>query len=175
MKKALLPVLALVLALGLALPMASPAVAHVESDPQTIALVAGQDEVVGNVQVWNDGNNLHVKYNITVAGWQLTETHLAVATAIADVPQTKKGNPKVGKFPYAEPDGDYTIELAWAPGTTLVIAAHAVVLYTESCDPPIVREETAWGMGLYCNGRDWVNSIPFEGSNWAEYFEYKVQ
>ncbi len=77
--------------------------------------------MVGNVKVWNDGDNLHVKYNITVVGWQLGETHLAVATDIADVPQTKKDNPKIGKFPYKEPDGDYTIELTWAPGTTGVL------------------------------------------------------
>ena len=161
--------MALVLALDLALPMASPATVHAAPWTQTINLVAGQDEVVGNVQVWNDGVDLHVKYNITVAGWQLCETHLAIATDFADVPQTKKGNPKVGKFPYAEADGDYTIPLTWAPGTMLVIAAHAVVLYPDSCT---VREETAWGMGEDCNG---AFSIPFGGRSWAEYFAYVVQ
>jgi len=176
MKKALLPILALILALGLTLPMASPATAH-GFPGHTILLVAGQHEEVGNVQVWYDGVNLHVKYNITAAGWQLIETHLAVATNIADVPQNNNGNPKVGQFPYAEPDGDYTIPLVtashnWAPVTNLVIAAHAVVRYTGPCGE--VREETAWGMGRYCDGHDWVYSIPFGGKSWAEYFEYLV-
>lgn len=63
-------------------------------------LVAGKNTPVGTVDVWNDFTNLYVKYVITDLDWCLTETHLAVATASDDIPQTKKENPIPGQFPY---------------------------------------------------------------------------
>jgi len=78
MKKVLFPILALVLAVALAIPMAAPAAAHMEGCPFTTDLLAGQTEDVGDVQVWNDGDNLHVTYVITEPDWEITETHLYV-------------------------------------------------------------------------------------------------
>jgi len=71
---------------------------HTEDVPFESILWAGQDINVGTVNVWNDGVELHVTYN-TTGGWVLTETHLAVATTLDDIPQ-KNGNPIPGKFPY---------------------------------------------------------------------------
>ncbi len=92
------------------------------------------------------------------------ETHIAVAEAFEDIPQTKTGNPKVGHFPYGHEDlgGAMTdpnvIPLEWDAGTALIIAAH-----TELCNG-----ETAWAN---CGGPD----AYFPGNNWATFFYYTVQ
>ena len=171
-----------------------PTMAHTAAHPQWNPLCAGsphyygepgpKDEswywnhrnVVGGVRVWNDVTHLFVEYDTTgywdddvwvPSDWVLTETHLAVATDPDDFPQTKSGNPKVGKFPYKD-EGLYnthklyTIPLdSWGPGDILYIAAHAVV--KNGC-----REETAWAD---CGGPD----AYFPGNNWATYFTYTVQ
>ena len=138
MKKVLFPILALVLAVGLAIPVAMPAAA----DMETVDLIAGQHIDVGEVKVWNDGDNLYVKYVVDAEGWCLTETHLHVATSMESIPQTQPnkkglggGNPIPGQFDYkAEHDCvteyTYTIPLdeEWVPcETNLHIAAHAEV------------------------------------------------
>ena len=145
MKKVLFLILGLVLALGLALPMAAPAGAHMEGCPFTTDLLAGQDIDVGDVSVWNDATTLYVKYE-TTGGWEMTETHLHVATSLEDIPQTQakgkgKGNIGGNPIPGHFSDGDYydppvtndtfTFNLtdeAWEPCNDLCIAAHAVVV-----------------------------------------------
>jgi len=120
--------------LGLLLFVAfGQATAHTEADPCTTDLIAGQHINVGDVNVWNDGDNLYVQY-VTTGDWELVETHLDVNTSPAGINQTKKGNPIPGQFDYSmEHDPPvttytYTIPLTWAPGTMLAIAAHAVVV-----------------------------------------------
>lgn len=114
--------------------------ASARGDEVEVTLYAGQDIDVGTVTVSNDATNLYVEYS-TTGGWLLGETHLAVATSLSGIPQTKTGNPKVGKFDHQmehDPpvtDYTYTISLADAgydPGDALVIAAHAEVLQPES-------------------------------------------
>jgi hypothetical protein len=143
------------------------ATATVRADPVWKTLYAGKDINVGGVRIWNDADNLYVMYSTLGTGWEITETHLAVNTSIADIPQTKTGNPKVGHFPYQmthDPPVErytYTIPLEWAAGTKLYIAAHAVV--QNGC-----QEETAWAD---CEGPTAV----FPGRNWATYVTYTVQ
>ena len=104
---------------------------------------------------------MHIKYT-TTDGWEITETHLAVAKSFDDIPQTKKGNPKIGQFPYkgdhspAVTEVTYTINLddfdLYNPDNgkyqgELFIAAHAVVRKLTGYDSmgnPIYDEETAW-------------------------------
>ena len=135
---------------------------------------------VGSVSVWNNETHLFVKYSITYSGIGMHETHLAVAIEPsedvngdseinildADIPQTKKGNPKVGRFPYKHEDlgrattDTYVIPLSdFEPITgPLVIAAHAA----------LCNGETAWAD---CGGPD----AYFPGNNWATFFRYTVQ
>lgn len=105
--------------------------AHTESTPYVTGLIADQNLDVGDVSVWNDGENLYVKYVIdTETDWCLTETHLRVADSVDSIPQ-KNGNPIPGKFDYKNEhdcvtEYTYTIPLGdWDPA--LYIAAHAVV------------------------------------------------
>ncbi len=151
--------------------------AYLDVYPYVTDLIAGGGNVksaidVGYVLVYNDLDYLYVKY-VTEDGWYMTETHLHVADDVADIPQTKKGNPIPGKFDYvtyhdpAVQEFEYMIPWSedWTPGTVLDIAAHAVVQkvigYDEESEP-IYQVETAWGDGL-----------GFEGNNWATYFEYE--
>jgi len=96
-----------------------------------VTLYAGQNTPVGTVTVTNDAENLTVTF-ATDPDWFIMETHLAVATSFGDIPQTKKGNPKVGKFPYKnslDPYEPFTIslsDLGAGSGDTLYVAAHAV-------------------------------------------------
>jgi len=130
-----------VLVLALALPMAAPAAANATVVPKVVTLLAGQDIEVGTVSVWNDNENLTVKYE-TIDGWMMTETHLHVADSVGAIPQTtgeKKGkgpagNPIPGHFmagDYYDPpvtEDTFIIDLdGWELETLLYIAAHAVV------------------------------------------------
>jgi len=125
---------------------------------------------VGDIIVWQDSSNLYVKY-MTVDDWMMTETHLAVSDALSDIPVTKAGNPKVGKFPYstdhspAVTEFTYTIPWTWAKDAKLYIAAHCAVKKQTGTDAecnPIYREETGWGDGT-----------DFGGNSWAMYFTYE--
>lgn len=125
-------------------------------------LWAGRDSnPVGNVTVYESGSTLYVRYT-TTGGWYLAETNLEVASSFEDIPQTKTGNPKIGKFTY-KTDHDpmvteFTYEVPRGSGM-LYIAAHAVVYCGCTC-----VYETAWGQG--------PTHQPFPGNSWAIYFTY---
>ncbi|WP_042702678.1 hypothetical protein [Thermococcus sp. PK] len=111
----------------------SPRVSVEAATPERFPLYAGQHTLVGEVLVWNDGENLHVKYTITESGWYLVETHLEVATNLGDIPQTRNGNPIPGHFTYKNESHtfgttEYTYTLPLDGGEILYIAAHAVVM-----------------------------------------------
>jgi len=132
-------------------------------------LYAGRDQrVVGDVHARRSGHLFLITYE-TDSGWSLEETHLAVANSFDEIPQTKKGNPKIGKFPYqaVHEEGteiytyvlnlyDYFPDGNWR-GNTLYIAAHSVVTHPE------FGEETAWAdtWGKY-----------FPGNSIALYFTF---
>ena len=137
--------------------------------PTTTKLEAGRKgEDVGLVQAWNDKENLFVEYQ-TGTGWLLQDTHLAVATSPAEIPQTRSGNPVPGRFAYKAgaiggPIQRYSMPLAdigVAFGESVVIAAHADV---GSTGPGPLRQEGAWAAGT-----------PFASMNFAQYFQHTVQ
>ena len=110
--------------------------AHTADAPYVTDLIAGGGDGVGTdvgeVQVWNDADNLYVKYVVDVTDCFLTETHLAIESSLADIPQTKTGNPKIGKFEFSREyeadentlDDTYAIPLEELPEVdTLTIAA----------------------------------------------------
>ncbi|MBW6470696.1 MAG: hypothetical protein K0A90_05680 [Methanosarcinaceae archaeon] len=138
----------------------------------SVDLYAGQNELVGNVDVSNDESNLTVTYNL-YEPWVMTEAHLSVGNTSDDIPQAT-GNPTPGQFEYKESFdpgvSTYTFEIsldAIPNDGDIAIAAHAVVeiieeVYTEEEGTTTeTREETAWGAGS-----------DFDGDNWATYFEY---
>jgi hypothetical protein len=122
---ALLAGLALVAALAPSVAAAPPGVTKAAD------LFAGQSTDVGDVFVWNDSTSLYIEIDL-VAGWCMTESHVAVASAPEGIPQTKTGNPIPGKFAYGDTydpcaDGDeFTVPLSGLDATP-VIAVHAKV------------------------------------------------
>jgi hypothetical protein len=109
--------------------------AATEASPFSTPLIAGGGNPtsgtdVGDILVWNDGDNLYVKYEITNPEWCLRETHLDVQQLPSALPQTKRGNPIPGKFTYKD-KLDCTFEILyvipWSVAGQVAIAAHAVV------------------------------------------------
>lgn len=136
--------------------------AYDSNNPFEVDLIAGQHIDAGVVQVWNDDTNLYIR--IVGDGWEIIDTHVAVEGSWMEIPQTKKGNPIPGKFPY-KGELSYVIPLSEinSDGTGTHIAVHAVVRGTgENCG----QEETAWA--YRCGGE-------FPGKNWATYFWYDYQ
>jgi hypothetical protein len=149
------------------------AFAHTADDPFVTDLTAGGGNIksamdVGDVLVWNDGENLYVKYVVTDEDGCLTETHLEVATQLEDIPQ-KNGNPPPGQFTYegehdCVADWTYTIPLSWVSGTEILIAAHGVV-------------QTGGADGLGATLPDQVTMMityPGTGSGAPSYFDIDV-
>lgn len=159
--------------------------AHTAADPQDNNFLAGSphyygegghpkfgpdwyyDQLtnVGKTETWNDGKNLFIR--IWVGEWGLEETHVAVAKEFDDIPQTKKGNPKVGHFPFKHENLNgisskvYTIpleDLDLNVDDLVYIAVHAA----------LSNGETAWAN---CGG----TTAFFTGNNWATYYLYTIQ
>ena len=141
-------------------------------------LVAGGDQVVGNVTVSIVDENISVTFT-TTDGWLLNETHLHVANESEDIPQTKKNNPIPGQFDYSEEhvsgvtEYTYVIPLDGFSGD-VYIAAHAVV------QKPLLDEESGesildeFGVPIFDEESAWGNDNPFKGKNWAMYSTYTL-
>lgn len=121
-------------------------------------LIAGQNQIIGTVSVFTDGNTVTVCYDV-IAGWTLDATHMYIGDC-AERPANNPGNPIIGQFPYSsEHQGEtkvcYEIDQSTLPSGVICVAAHAEAEGTSS--------ETAWGC-----------CIPYGGSSWAMYFEVNV-
>jgi hypothetical protein len=96
--------------------------AVVSADTTVIDLVAGQNEVIGNVTVEQVGDELVVTYNVTEPGWCLTTTHLYVGSEPA-----QRHSP--GRFPYKHENLDcVTVDvftISDIEGDTVYVATHA--------------------------------------------------
>ncbi len=129
---------------------------------QSFTLFAGQTIDSGNVSATVVGDNLQVTYTAT-GGWTLNEVHLWVGEDIADMPQTRKGNPIPGKFPYVSgdiaPATTYTLNVPLAdlgfacPGEVknYQVGAHASLSKTN--DDGTVQNETGWSDGARISER----------------------
>jgi len=139
-------------------------------------LYAGQDNLVGQVLVWDDGTQLCVKYQLSeealAEGWLLYETHLAVGHVVGDISQTKKNNPIPGQFPYGDDDlggvefyqecisfGDLDVDC----NELLVIAAHAVIEKCVTVQDTLVPELT-WAR----SSESGVAVYPGYGAQWTQ-------
>lgn len=124
---------------------------------QTQTLFAGQTIDIGTVTMEVVGDNLVITYQ-TQQGWEFQETHLWVGKHMADMPQTRKGSPKIGNFPYQS--GDITGASVHTESISLntlgfscpsadqefFVAAHAAVQMVDSSGN-VIQTETAWSEG----------------------------
>ena len=112
------------------------AVAPTTALADTLDLIAGQNEVAGQVTITNDADNLYISYDADT-DWFIDAVHVAVGFDVSELPQTKNNNPKIGNFAYAASyelsDGaDLTVplsEIGFVSGDTIAVAAHAEVRY----------------------------------------------
>jgi len=128
-------------------------------------LIAGQNILVGSIDVSKDVDNIRVEY-ITDGDWVITGLHLQIANDLSGIPQTKTGNPTPGLFEYnVQFDTPVSFNASTKAiselnltGETVVIAAQADVYNTVTGE-----NETAWADGQ-----------AFPGKNWATYFVYNL-
>ena len=71
------------------LPTGTARASTVCGTPVMVTLYAGQYIDVGTATVWNDQTHLYIEFNIT-GGWQLSQTHLAVATNLDNAGSTRR-------------------------------------------------------------------------------------
>ncbi len=130
-----------------------------QTDPPAstgVNLIAGQHTRIGTVDAAISGTSMTVTYTCTEEGWNLYEIHFHVANSVDDIPASKKGNPKVGKFmeKFEDLDTDtysFVVDVSDLDlESTLYFAAHAAVS----------NGETAWGEGTRF----------VQKGNWAMYF-----
>jgi len=137
-------------------------------EPLIITLYAARSIDVGQVIVFNNTDYLTIRIQ-TAGGWVLNETHVAVATSLEEIPQTRSGNPKVGRFSLSarhDPPvsyDEYEIDCEYESGQTLFLAIHAAVELQDE-NGQAIQDEGAWADGL-----------EFPGKNWATYFNYTVR
>ena len=161
--------LVLALAMMLVLVLAVPA-----SADTSVALTAdGPDQGyaldVGTIDITDDGADVTIDITITDSDWILLEAHADVQDTAAQIPQTKNGNPKVGKFAQADEwlieDAQTSAQFVFAAVNggadgTVAIAVHCVVAHQVEIlvddEPVLVWEtETAWIDGTQFAGKDW--------------------
>ena len=137
-------------------------------ESKTVTLWAGQFIDAGSVTVTNDESVLSVEI-VAAEGWYLTESHVAVAYTMEDLPQTGSGNPKVGHFDFSvehdPPVSEYTYlidipEYGYQFEDSLVMAVHAIVKRIDETGA-VLQTETGWADGP-----------EFPGSSWATYMYY---
>jgi hypothetical protein len=127
---------------------------------------------VGSVAVSDDNTNLTVTYAIDTVKWELSETHLQVATSVEAIPKRMNGCLDPDKFAYSaspvSPNTSQTYRIPVssifgnrpAPGSyTIFIAAGATI--RQSADKG--SRQTAWGED---------RSFPCE--EWSSYISYPL-
>lgn len=165
----------MLLALSFIIVGVSHAQIYIPNSPQCMDLIAGKHIDAGNVCVEVADGILMVTYT-TTGGWELMGAHLWVGSDLANMPQAKKGNPKVGHFPYhadEEIKGKniycFTIPLTDLGGDniydtlcnkTYFAAAHASLRIEDGNGG--YQTESGWASG---------NPIVTKGS-WAMYFDF---
>lgn len=149
-------------------------------------LIAGNSRIIGEINVSVAGKNINVTYKITMEGWRLSETNLAVENDPERIPQTENGNPRPRDFKYSTKHHpsvtEYTYVVPKAGLSTAYIAAHAYVLMpvSESCMSMEEREAlipesavkvsntlTSGGPGLYRINLSDAGEISGEYTGWC--------
>jgi hypothetical protein len=166
---ALIPIIALPSA-GLA--GATSAAPKLCGTPTSVDLVAGQSTDAGSVTIGNNADELIITIS-TDSSWAMSASHVHPADTLAAIPQTNKGNPKIGNFAhqrgYVPPatSDTYVIPrsaLSLDANEALVVAVHAALVRLGT-DGSVVGSETGWA-----SGKTFVDR-----GSWAMYSNYLWQ
>jgi hypothetical protein len=134
-------------------------------------LLAGQTIPAGQVCfVVIDDFTMEVTFT-TTGGWELEEAHLWIGCDPEGYPQTRKGNPIPGQFPYHSGDVSgattytFVVDLLQFPclgtpncdpGNLLFAMAHAAVRKASGGG---YQTETGWGDGSQVPGKNWATQM----------------
>jgi len=143
--------------------------ATVSIKPQTKCsdLFAGQHILIGQVCATLTGDEVDVIYSISEDGWRIDYTHFWYGEDAASYPSTRNGNPKIGNFPYAGSQLQYSIPLSaffvdacdsCGSSKEMYFLAHAEV--SRWFGGLRVQTETAWSDGAIL-GRSWATQSAF--------------
>lgn len=141
-----------------------------EQNPHTETIHACGNIAVGHVYMWEDAENLYVRYatDITDSGqWSIAECHAHVAMDPSGIPQDNAGNLKSGMFAYKADrltTDEYTFSIPtgdWRSYTELAISTHCVV-------------ETKGENGGTRTEDGWVLNQPSPGKDPATWFWYTL-
>lgn len=125
-------------------------------------LIAGRHMNVGNVVISVDYDEILTIEIDLKPGCEIVESHVWVGDDLDAVPKTKKGNPKIGHFPYTIDD---EIDLTNMQDPIYVLI-HAVV------DCPCKGEETAWAEGPHSTMFSEDDNF---GNRWGYYITIGVE
>jgi len=167
MKSAKWPLLVALVALTMTAGCNTPVSAPVGAprDAATFPIVTAQDDAVGTVEAWSDGEYLYVRFTVDeYSNWFLTETRVAVANDYYGLPQTRTGDPKLDDFTFRATHNrtkTYTHALPhdYSADQVIAIATHCSLVKVSE-NAPVEQEAGSSG------NRD------FAGSSRARWFEY---
>ncbi len=151
-----LSLISIVFFLGVSFSQAASVLTADNSGVRSDIIYAGQHIPVGTVTTEIVGTDLVVTY-ATTDGWELVETQLWVGTDLTEMPQNKKGSPKIGNFPYKSTFFAATTHSVSIPldalgftcpsdATDYIIAAHSSVQLVDG-EGVITQTETGWSEG----------------------------
>ncbi|MGI0118251.1 hypothetical protein [Zooshikella sp. RANM57] len=143
------------------------------SGTETFTLYAGQNIDAGTVSVTVNDDNLVVTYN-TTGGWELVEGHLWVGRSLADMPQTRKGNPIPGNFPYNSGDitGQTTYTFTIPLSTLEYVCPEDDQVFKMAAHAALRKDD---GSGGYETQTGWSDGNPIvDQGNWATYSEFTL-
>jgi len=135
------------------------AVRESEEDPCfTTNLIAGQHHIAGTVTVTTEGDDLVITYT-TNDDWTIEATHMSIGGCEdQDIPTTRSGNPKIGKFEHSTTHSDGVTEVSYYIDLSAIDEVYCFAAHAEVTGP--TGGETAWAEGT-----------EFDGTSWAMYVE----
>ena len=124
---------------------------------RVVDLYAGQNILIGTLEVANYNDNVYVTYK-TTGDWILKKTHLFVGDS-SDLPLNNGGNPKVERFPYKRSHPNGTQEFTHV----------GPEVYNSMCYFHAAHAEVVNGNGQ--SESAWAEGDPLGGNSWAMGFE----
>ena len=147
-------------------------------------LIAGQHLNVGAVTIWNDFDNVNVKF-ATTDGWQMGETHLYIGPKEFFIDPdngflNSQGTPRPGHFPYGDSFDPMVTEWVFSlPLIDLYAMYYGKELAQEYLDagqeicPVVCAHAVVWKEGMDPNEHETAFSFgtEFDSNRWGWYTE----
>ena len=112
----------------------------------TINLIAGENNIVGRVEVNTKGQDLQITYTMD-RDWTIQATHMSIGNCDEQwVPTKGSGNPKVGRFEHSSSHSKGVTQVIYLIDSSVLNEAYCFAAHAEVSGP--TGGETAWVEGL---------------------------